>query len=321
MFDRRTCVRDASCHRLRPPRALSEAPRRRHALTLATVEHHRLQLRHLLDRRARALLADPAPLETAVRHRVGAPERRRVDLDRAAVDLGREAQGAVEIRREQPRPEAVVAVVRERDRLVDSRHRCQRDRGAEQLAAGDLERRVDVAEDARRDDGAVAVAAGDERCSGRDRLADRALDAHRLRLRDHGAEPRLLVERVPRAEALDERRQPLDELAVHLTGDEHALDGDAHLAGVDEAARRGRRRDPVEIGVGKDDQRAVRAELEREALDAGHARDLLPDGGRAREADLAHARVGAEHAAELRARARSGTGSRSPAARPRAACA
>ena len=79
--------------------------------------------------------------------------------------------------------------------------------------------------------------------------------------------------------------------------------------------------DQLEIGVGKDDQRAVRAELEREALDAGDARDLLSNSGRAGEADLPHARVGAERAPELGARSRSGTGSRSPAAPPRAASA
>ena len=129
---------------------------------------------------------------------------------------------------------------------------------------------------------------------------DRPLDAHRLRLRDDRAEPRLLVERVAGAQPLDERRQPLDELAVHLAGHEHALDRDADLPGVDVAARRRSRRRPVEIGVGKHDQRAVRAELEREALDAGDARDLLPDRGRAREADLAHPRVGAQHAARAR---------------------
>ena len=95
---------------------------------------------------ARALLADPAALETAVGHRVRAPERRRVDLDRAAVDLGGEAQGAVEVGREQPGPEPVVAVVRERDRLVDPDTGVSATAGPNSSPAGDLERRVDVAE-------------------------------------------------------------------------------------------------------------------------------------------------------------------------------
>src|SRR5205823_11256137 len=45
----------------------------------------------------------------------------------------------------------------------------------------------------------------------------------------------------------------------------------------------------------------VRAELERELLHARDARDRLAHVGRAREADLAHARVGAEERAEQRA--------------------
>src|SRR5438034_1827179 len=116
------------------PQATSDAPELSRS-SLRTVEHHGLKLGHLGDRRARALLADAAPLETAVGHLVGAAERRRVDLDRAAVDLGRELQRALEIRREEAGPEAVVAVVRERDCLVDSRHRRERDRRPEELAA------------------------------------------------------------------------------------------------------------------------------------------------------------------------------------------
>src|SRR6266550_5647052 len=120
------------------PQATSGAPELSRR-SLRTVEHHRLQLGHLVDRRARALLADAAPLEAAAGHRVRAPERRRVDLDRAAVDLGREPQRALEIRCEEAGSEAVVAVVRERDRLFDSRYRRERDRRPEELAAGDLE--------------------------------------------------------------------------------------------------------------------------------------------------------------------------------------
>src|SRR5438034_11673163 len=117
------------------PQATSAAPEL--SRRSPTVEHDRLQLGHLVDGRARPLLADAAPLEAAVGHRVRAPEWRRVDLDRPAVDFGREPQRALEIRREEAGPEAVVAVVRERDRLLDSRHRRERDRWPEKLAAGD----------------------------------------------------------------------------------------------------------------------------------------------------------------------------------------
>src|SRR5204862_4903175 len=82
----------------------------RHAHTLE-MKNDRLQLGHLLDRRARALLADAAPLQPAVGHNVGAPKRRRIDLDRPAVDLAREAKRAVEIRREEAGAEPVGAVV------------------------------------------------------------------------------------------------------------------------------------------------------------------------------------------------------------------
>ena len=112
------------------------------------------------------------------------------------------------------------------------------------------------------------------------------------------------VERVARPDLLDERGQPLDERAVHLVRHQDALHRDAHLARVDVAARGGRGGDRVEIGVGKHDQRAVRTELEREALHTGDARDLLSHGGRAREADLADPRVGAQDAPEFGARPR-----------------
>ena len=59
-----------------------------------------------------------------------------------------------------------------------------------------------------------------------------------------------------------------------------------------------------EIRVREDDQRAVRAELEREALDPRDAADLLPHRRRAREADLPHPRIGTQRGAELGSRAR-----------------
>ena len=103
-------------------------------------------------------------------------------------------------------------------------------------------------------------------------------------------------------EVFDERCEPLDELAVHLARDEHALHGDADLPCIHVTPARRRRRNPIEVGVGEHDQRAVRTELEREALDPRDPGDLLSDGGRACEADLSHARVDAQHTPELRAR-------------------
>ena len=174
----------------------------------ATVEHHRLQLGHLLDRGPRALLADPAALETAVRHRVGAPERRRVDLDRAAVDLGGEAQRALEVGGEEPGAEPVVAVVRERDRLVDARP------PGSARPPGRTARLREMSSDGSTSPRMLGATTAPSRSPPVTSVAPAAtasrivpLDAHRLRLGDHRAEPGALVERVPRAEALDERRQ------------------------------------------------------------------------------------------------------------------
>ena len=164
---------------------------------------------------------------------------------------------------------------------------------------------VDVAEDARRDDRApsrsppvssVAPPATASRIACSTRIASTSEIT--------GPSPVCSSRGWPVRSSSTSGVSALDEVAVDLAGDEHALDRDAHLAGVDVAARRGRRGDLVEVGVGEDDQRAVRAELEREALDPGDAGDLLSDRRRSGEADLAHARIGAQHAAELGARAR-----------------
>ena len=94
----------------------------------------------------------------------------------------------------------------------------------------------------------------------------------------------------------------LDELVGDRLVDVEALDGEAGLAAVEEAADARRADGGVDVGVVEDDHRIGAAELERHALHAsrGELGDVLSDRRRPGERDLRDSRVGDEGLAEHR---------------------
>src|SRR5438874_7751331 len=93
------------------------------------VEDHHLELRHLLDRVGGALLAEPRLLQASVRHQVRAPLWPPVDVQVARLYLAGELHRALQALGEDPRREAVVGVVGQRDGLVEVVERRHRDGG------------------------------------------------------------------------------------------------------------------------------------------------------------------------------------------------
>src|SRR6478672_1121277 len=116
--------------------------------------HHMLDLRVLLERVHRHVLAIPALLVAAVRHLV---EERDVgvDPDGAELELAGHAQGAADVARPDGRREAVVDAVRPRERLVLARERLDGDDRPEHLALDDLVVLADARDDGRLDEEAL----------------------------------------------------------------------------------------------------------------------------------------------------------------------
>ncbi len=148
-----------------------------------------------------------------------------------------------------------------------------------------------------------AVAAG-RRAGERDLdLVEVAADRRLLLRRDQRPHLAGLVGRIEHPQAGDRGLELRQELVVRRALDEDPGAGAAVLAGVVEDGVRRAGGRGVDVCVGEDDVGALAAELEGEPLHlvgaAGH--DLLADGRRAGEADLAHQRVGheplADHAA------------------------
>src|SRR5919205_838314 len=70
-------------------------------------------------------------------------------------------------------------------------------------------------------------------------------------------------------DGLDLGHERVEEIAVHLRMGDDALDGDAHLAGVDVAAGRDGAGRGLDVRVGKDHDRARRAEFQGQLLHPG----------------------------------------------------
>ena len=133
-------------------------------------------------------------------------------------------------------------------------------------------------------------------------LLDVAAHLLELLLVDDGADVGRLVERVAELELLGLVRELAQEIVEDVGMQEQARAGRARLAlareahGGDDAVHH-----PVLVGVGVDDGGAFSAELQRHRHDAvgGRLHDELADLGRAREGELAHARMRGERGAGL----------------------
>ena len=84
-----------------------------------SVENNRLEFGHLLDGVARAFLANPTALESAVGHKIRAPQGCPIDLNRATFNFAGKTQGVLDVARKNSRAETVLAVVGHGNRFID----------------------------------------------------------------------------------------------------------------------------------------------------------------------------------------------------------
>src|SRR3954454_15469779 len=216
----------------------------------AAVDDDGLFFGHFGDGRADTFLADAAALQPAVGHQVGPPQRGPVDVDVAGVDLAHRAYRCRYVGGENACAQAVFVVIGDRDRGGDVGGRGYRDRGPEQLVAGERRLWVDRRDHRGRDDRAVAVAAGEHFRPGLAGHLDRRGHPGGLGLGDQRPQPGVLPGRVAQGDGVDLGHQRVEEVGFHAFVDDHPLHRDAHLAGVDVAPGGHGRCGHVDVGVG-----------------------------------------------------------------------
>ena len=240
----------------------------------------------------------PIPLHfTPPQGAVGLPEARDVVVDRddAGQELALEPPRRLLAARPAARGEAVRAVVREADRLVERVHHHDRQHGPEGLLPHDRHGVVHVHEDGGRVEEAGAGgdgAAGEDARALRHRVRHVLLDDPALPLEGQGAHVAPARGRgEPNPAGLLEHLR--EERLRHRLLDVDALDRGAGLPGVQEGGPRDSLRGAVEVGVAADDRGVLAAELEdhRGEVLRRRGHDLPAGGHAAREHDLADPRV------------------------------
>ena len=229
--------------------------------------------------------------------RVDAPVGRRVrlvDVDRSGLDAAGEFAPPILVPGPHRRVQAVLGVVRPRDRLlvvddgVDAHDRSER------LLTADVHVLLDVGEDRRLVEVGSHVGAGSPSAVDRRAVGPRVLDVRLdpLQLVGRGERSHLRTEVVGRlgSAVVHGVREPLDELLVHRLVDVDQPDADAGLSRVVEAAPDQAPDRAVEVGVRPDDRGVLPPEFERARREvlAGLRRDLPADRRRAGEPHVIH---------------------------------
>src|SRR5690606_32095596 len=151
---------------------------------------------------------------------------------------------------------------------IDGQHR------TEDLLVLDLHAGPRVGQDRRLHDRAFALASAQQAGALRQGLVDPGLDPDGGALVDDGTDVAAFLERVAHPAGLHLVDEQPGELLGHAAMDEDALDPDAVLPTVDHAATHAARRGVLEVGVLRDDDRAVAAQFEGHLLAAGHVLDV-----------------------------------------------
>ena len=234
------------------------------------------------------LTSEPALLHAAERRGVAdggvAVDRQRSGLDRAG-----DPQGTSEVPGPQRAGQAVLRVVGEPDGIGLVLERNDDDHGTEDLLAVGAVAGVHRGKHGWREPESRTLrrtpSEGDGSVVGHERCHDVTLSG-----RDERSHLRRRQRRVTDADALHGGLQQLEEPVVHRGLDEDPGPGAAVLTGVVEDGVRRRRRSPIEVRVGEHHVGALAAELERQPLHLVRAalHDVLADGGRPGEDDLAH---------------------------------
>src|SRR6266496_567217 len=200
------------------------------------VQDHGLDVGHLGHRRAGALLADAARLQSAVGHEVGPPQRGPVDVHGAGVDLPDGPDGTGNVGSEDARAEPVGGAVGLRDRALEVLGRADRDGRAEQLLPAEGRPGIYPRDHGRGDDGAVAPAARQQLGSLVYGAADGFLDPLGFFRGDQRAHGRVRGSGVPGPDRLHLGHQRVEEVRGDGRVGDDALHRDADLASVDVAA-------------------------------------------------------------------------------------
>src|SRR5579872_1188923 len=254
---------------------------------------------------APALAADARP-PGAAEGRAEIADEVAVDPDGAGHDAARRALGARRIARVDDGGEAVVGPVGQADGLLVRLERLPREDRAEDLVLDDLGVLRDAREDRRLvvEPPARVAGAPEERDRARcPRAVDEPGDAIELARMDEGADAYAPIARV----SDDQRARGVEdapaELRLDRRGDEDPRAGQAHLPGVVELGRHGRR-GLVEVRVVEYDERRLATELEAHRHEARgtRARDGAARRDRPGEADPIDAGVVDEGLARLGAR-------------------
>src|SRR5579862_435515 len=196
-----------------------------------------LRLAVALERPAAAVATHPGALVAAER-RFGVDHAAAVHLHGPGAQRARDAAGALEVAAPDVAVEAVLGVVRERDRLGLVAERDRADDGPEDLVSGDGHLVADAGEERRLDVPAArqvrgAAAAAGERRALAHAVGDVALDAVALRGRHERADDGVRIARVADLEPRRRGGEPRGELVVDRRLDEEPGARDADLAAVE----------------------------------------------------------------------------------------
>lgn len=253
---------------------------------------------HFADGVFGAFFTESAGFDPAVGHEVRAPLGGPVDVEVAAIDFAGEAEGAVDVLREDARGEAVLGVVGEGEGCIERGDRSDGDGGAEEFFATDAHAGRDLGNDRGGVDGPGAGATAFDSGTGGDGFADPGFDSLGIGFADHGSDFGVGSHLISSFQGGDFGTESIEEIGGDgLSGDD-ALGGDTGLSGVGVACGSNRSGGFFEIGVVEDDDGAIAAEFHGDSFDSGHAADFFTDGVAAGEADLADSRISADRFAE-----------------------
>src|ERR1700719_3198661 len=242
--------------------------------------------------------------ETAV---LGAPERKLVvgHLDRVhpgvtGVEPFDPELGALQVTGEDRRAEPELRVVGTLEGFVEVLDPCNRQERTKGLLAPDPRVPGDISHDGRLEEKATVeglatqpFAAGNQASSAIERILQLLLDALAATRRVHGAHLRGRVAPRRDLQLLRPRRELLDQLIRDGLENVHALDGEARLSGVEEAADRDRLARLLDVRVVADNCRVTSTQLQGDVFEIGGrlGHHLLAGLSYAGKPDLADLRI------------------------------
>src|SRR6516225_3079189 len=244
-----------------------------------------LPLRQLLHGVTHAFASKAARADAAEGIGIEPEADRVVDPERADPELARDLECGFEARREAGTLQAEFRGIRELERGVHVGNALYDDHGTECLLAHEAGLRRRFRYDRWTENGATALRFEHELGAFLNRILDHAFNAIGGRAADHRADVGGGIVRIADLELLRSRDEQVEKAVEHRPLDDHPLGRDALLAARLEGRAGNARRCIVEIGIGTDDVRGVRAEFADEFLRARGAREFIAGRGAAGDRD------------------------------------